>query len=271
MSTAAQLGPAYADFVRYNRYDARVVARHPDIERPMVQECRGPGEPVYSISGFCDARHDLFVCRGARKLVQWPRLAGVGILFEDAPVDDDLAQKIRRMCGAMDFVGVFEAEFIGGPADRRLIDFNPRFFGQMGFDIVRGLPSPLLVYLAAIGDDARLEPKPARARLAIGRSDALRQQDGAGVDPRGRAPGRPGTLRISRLPALFYRPLRPGGRRRRRPEGQAPWNSGQCAASGARSPPSAGDAPLRAPSRLTRAIHVCELSPCSLVCGECRP
>jgi D-aspartate ligase len=33
-----------------------------------------------------------------------------------------------------------------------LIDFNPRFYNQMAFDIARGLPLPLLAYYDAIGD-----------------------------------------------------------------------------------------------------------------------
>jgi hypothetical protein len=32
-----------------------------------------------------------------------------------------------------------------------MIDFNPRFYGQMGFDIARGVPLPLLVYHGALG------------------------------------------------------------------------------------------------------------------------
>jgi predicted ATP-grasp superfamily ATP-dependent carboligase len=152
----SELKSAYADFLRYNRYEDRFLREHPDVERPMLQECGSADEPIYSISGFCDAPNGLFTVRASTKLVQWPRLAGVGLYFEDAPVREDLAEKIRRMCEGVGFVGVFEAEFIGGPAGLELIDFNPRFFGQMGFDVARGLPSPLLVYLAAIGDTPRL-------------------------------------------------------------------------------------------------------------------
>ena len=99
----------------------------------------------------------MFVARGTRKLLQWPRRAGVGILFEDAPVGDELARGIQRMCERAGFFGVFEAEFVRSGDDLVLIDFNPRFFGQMGFDVARGLPAPFLVYLAALGDTVGLK------------------------------------------------------------------------------------------------------------------
>jgi D-aspartate ligase len=156
VGVAPELKSAYADFLRYNRYDERFLRSNPDVERPMVQECGSVDEPIYSISGFCDAAAGHFAIRASLKLVQWPRLAGVGLCFEDAVIDAELAGKLRRMCESVGFVGVFEAEFVGMPTGLKLIDFNPRFFGQMGFDVVRGLPSPLLVYLAAMGDADRL-------------------------------------------------------------------------------------------------------------------
>jgi len=158
-----ELKSAYADFLRYNRYDEHFLRSHPDVERPMLQECGSTDEPIYSISGFCDASAGHFAVRASLKLLQWPPRAGVGLLFEDAPIHAELAAKLRRMCESVGFVGVFEAEFIGTPSGLRLIDFNPRFFGQMGFDVARGLPSPLLVYLAAVGDTDKL-----RAEVSAG-------------------------------------------------------------------------------------------------------
>jgi hypothetical protein len=51
------------------------------------------------------------------------------------------------VCELSGYVGVFEAAFIRASTDPRLIDFNPRFFGQMRFDVVRGLPAPWRTYL----------------------------------------------------------------------------------------------------------------------------
>jgi D-aspartate ligase len=52
-----------------------------------------------------------------------------------------------------------------------LIDFNPRLFGQLGFDAVRGLPSPYLIYLSASDrrDELREAVRAARAWHAPGR------------------------------------------------------------------------------------------------------
>ena len=70
------------------------------------------------------------------------------------------------------FSGVFEAEFIETGNEAVLIDFNPRFYNQMAFDIARGLPLPLLAYYEAIGD--------------TGRFDALCESTGGPPPPRGR-------------------------------------------------------------------------------------
>ena len=57
----------------------------------------------------------------------------------------------------MGYYGVFEAEFAEHGGRQLLIDFNPRYFGQMGFDIARGMPLPWLAQLCATGreDEAR--------------------------------------------------------------------------------------------------------------------
>jgi hypothetical protein len=165
VSNRAELREAYRGFLRRNPYEPRLLERHAQVERPMVQEfCAEAGQPIYSISGFCDARHELFVTRATRKLVQWPRRAGIGIYFEDAPVDHGLAEGLRRLCRAAGVFGVFEAEFTTGTGAPLLIDFNPRFFGQMGFDVARGLPSPYFVYLEAIGELSRLRAEVEAAR-----------------------------------------------------------------------------------------------------------
>lgn len=155
---------AYARFAGGNQYyEATFTPAHRDIESPMVQEFHA-GEAIYAISGFCDPGRGLYVARGSRKLVQWPRQAGVGIAFGDAPVDPQLSEGIRKLCERTGFFGIFEAEFVASSAPPLLIDFNPRFFGQMGFDVARALPSPYLVYLAAIGAEEELAREVAAAQ-----------------------------------------------------------------------------------------------------------
>src|SRR5262249_39902961 len=75
------------------------------------------------------------------------------------------------LCRNTGYFGVFEAELIRSGDRRLLIDFNPRYYNQMGFDIARGLPLPLLVHAAARGDLPRLR--------ALAREAQRPQVDGA--------------------------------------------------------------------------------------------
>jgi len=49
------------------------------------------------------------------------------------------------------YSGVFEAEFLASntKGEYVLADFNPRFYGQMAFEVARGLDLPYLAYQAA--------------------------------------------------------------------------------------------------------------------------
>lgn len=165
VSDAGQTTARYRAFVRANRYEDAISERFPDIVRPMLQEySQQAAHGIYSLSGFCGQGDDGFVVRAAVKVLQWPRRVGVGICFEDAPVDEELAARLRALCARMGYYGVFEAEFIQRRRDRQLIDFNPRFFGQMGFDVARGLPAPYLAYLGARGERAALRQAIEQAR-----------------------------------------------------------------------------------------------------------
>jgi D-aspartate ligase len=166
VASQGDLRSAYSAFADLHRHDAHLIEQRPLLAQPMIQEfcAEGGHEAVYSLSGFSDHRHGLFVARGALKLAQWPRRAGIGILFADAPVDEGLAEQVKRLCEATRFIGVFEAEFVGIHRDPMLIDFNPRFFGQLGFDIARALPSPFFVYLAATEEVSRLRAEVEAAR-----------------------------------------------------------------------------------------------------------
>jgi hypothetical protein len=47
-----------------------------------------------------------------------------------------------------------------------LIDFNPRFYNHMAFEVDRGLPLPWIAYLGATGDRTRIAEGVAQARMA---------------------------------------------------------------------------------------------------------
>ncbi len=149
----AHTASRYRAFMADNHYGAELVRHRDDIARPMLQQYTpGAARAIYSVSGFCDETGEEFVARASIKVLQWPRRVGVGICFEDVAVDEELAEKLRSFCQHIGYYGVFEAEFVRDATGPRLIDFNPRFFGQMGFDDARGLPAAYLVYLAARRD-----------------------------------------------------------------------------------------------------------------------
>jgi D-aspartate ligase len=143
------------EFVLMSRdmYRPELLAFDPSAARPLVQEFQPRAtEGIYSLSGFIDESGALLGVRGAMKILQRPRRLGVGLCFERAEVKRQLVDAIVRICRRVGYYGVFEVEFIHRDGKDLLIDFNPRFYGQMAFDIARGLPVPLLAYYAALGD-----------------------------------------------------------------------------------------------------------------------
>jgi predicted ATP-grasp superfamily ATP-dependent carboligase len=158
---ATTVRDAWATFRRRNAYGRDMLDRYPSATRPMLQRFYPEAiERVYSIAGFRDRAGKHFAVRAATKVLQRPRQLGIGLCFEGSQVDDALAAGVRRLCERIGYYGVFEAEFIRAGGRSLLIDFNARLYNQIGFDVARGLPLPLLVYYAAIGDDAEV------ARLA---------------------------------------------------------------------------------------------------------
>ena len=149
---------AYRAYVEANPYLPALVQERPELARPMLQEYHPESEEdIHSVAGFIDPSGRLFVARASRKVLQQPRRVGIGVCFEDAPLDAADARGLATLCRKAGYFGVFEAEFIRAGGRRLLIDFNPRYYNQMGFEIARGLPLPLLVYAGARRDHAGLE------------------------------------------------------------------------------------------------------------------
>jgi D-aspartate ligase len=157
---AAELN-RFRDLVRFN---AALTARHNDIAHPMVQEYLSAAETsIFSVSGFVDEVGKI-VTRAAMKVLQRPRKVGIGLCFEGRTIEDALTEKLGALCRRLGYHGAFESEFIADGDKRLLIDFNPRFYSQMGFDIARGLPLPMLVLWAAQGDKERVDAELEKAR-----------------------------------------------------------------------------------------------------------
>ncbi len=159
---------------------ARSEARYPDeikrvipgVDRLILQTSHPRSEHIYTVDGFIDPSGELYACLACTKLLQRPRQTGPGILFEHSPLDPTIAEGLRRLCRSTGFYGVFDAEFVESGDRRLLIDFNPRFYNHMIFEVDRGLPLPWLAYLAGRGDREALAAAVERALSASPRPRA---------------------------------------------------------------------------------------------------
>ena len=207
---------ASAQLVAFNRV---LTDRHPDIAEPMVQEYLTAAETsIFSVSGFVAedgddrrARRDEGAAASAqgrhRSLLRGPRRSS-----------RSLVEKLAALCKKIGYYGAFESEFIVDGDRRLLIDFNPRFYSQMGFDIARGAAAADARVACRARRDARARRRArARARLEGDRRRGLLPQDDA--RPRARAPG-PVGADVARTTfatgAAGTRPSRDGDRRRSR-------------------------------------------------------
>jgi D-aspartate ligase len=139
----------------------------------MLQEYLSAAETqIFSVSGFV-GRDGEIIARGAMKVLQRPRKVGIGLCFEGRKVDDELVEKLSLLCTDVGYHGAFESEFIVYGKRKLLIDFNPRFYSQMGFDIARGLSLPMLVWHSARGELDRVKDELARARAWQARGDEV--------------------------------------------------------------------------------------------------
>lgn len=148
---ASQLKAQYDDFRASTQYAEALREVDPGVDVPMLQhmvESRG----IYGLSGFIDASGELFVVSAARKVLQKPQVLGVGLCFQQSRLNAPLAEKLRALCRHLGYHGMFEVEFLENDGKHLLIDFNPRCYGQIGFDISRGVDLPLMAYLHATGE-----------------------------------------------------------------------------------------------------------------------
>lgn len=153
---ASGLVAGYRAFIERNRYGEALVRQDPEVVRPMIQEFHlRASEAIYSVAGFATRAGEVEL-RASVKILQWPRRIGTGICFGAAPLDPLVAEQLTALCRKVGYHGAFEVEFIREGDRHLLIDFNPRFYGQMAFEAARGLPIANLVHAAACGDDRRV-------------------------------------------------------------------------------------------------------------------
>jgi len=147
----------YRACVRRSHYGDLLVERFPETTLPLVQRYYPEAmDGIYEVSSFVDRSGALFAARASRKVLQQPRTLGIGLCFEHAPLDEILAEAVRRLAMGCGYFGVVQFEFIEVGDRRLLIDCNPRLYNQLAFDLARGLPLPEMVYAAAQSDVAEL-------------------------------------------------------------------------------------------------------------------
>ena len=149
------LAARWSAFVRERRHHEALRARVPDAEVAMLQEYlpEAAGN-ITVLAAFLSEDRKHFAARAAVKLMQRPRNLGIGLCFEAAPLPPELADAARRLAIASGYHGLFQLELVRVGDRHMLIDFNPRFYNQLAFDIARGLPLPMIVHAAARGDHA---------------------------------------------------------------------------------------------------------------------
>ncbi len=138
-------------------YGCELVRRYPKAAHFLVQQhFPQAAESIYELSAFIDRSGRLWAARAARKVLQRPRSLGIGLCFEDAAVEPSLAERSRQLAVACGYFGVVQLEFIEARGRYMLIDFNPRLYNQLAFDVARSLPLPQMVHAAACGNHAEL-------------------------------------------------------------------------------------------------------------------
>lgn len=172
-ASAGELPAAWRAASGELRYAPSLLERIPGAAVPLLQAYhRDRSDRITSVAGFVDEGQRLFVARASTKVLQSPRGLGIGICFQSTPLEPALAGAIQALCAAAGYHGAFEVELLAGDPPL-LIDFNPRFYGELAFEVARGLPSPWLVYLGALADGPALEAEVARARAAPVHQDAI--------------------------------------------------------------------------------------------------
>jgi D-aspartate ligase len=163
--SAGELIQQFRKFVAREQVRAADSALLADASVPILQQFVNVGaEGVHSISGFIDRTGAHFVTRRSTKVFQRSQPVGVGVCHESLPPTPALSQAVRSLCEELKYFGIFEVEFLWFDGRWAVIDFNPRFFNQMGMDIRRGMPLPLLACLDASGRTAALRDAVAKAQ-----------------------------------------------------------------------------------------------------------
>lgn len=170
----ASLATRWSSFVSKSHYDDVLLAHVPDASQAMLQQyLPEAAEQIYVLAAFLTRDGEHFAARSAMKVFQRPRSLGIGLCFENAPLSPELADAARRLAMACGYYGLFQLELIKHGDRYLLIDFNPRYYNQLAFDIARGLPLPSIVYAAAHGDEREVARLLSRANAETPPDDVV--------------------------------------------------------------------------------------------------
>jgi len=175
-TTRAQVAEGLTRFEEHEIFGSEILNYDPTLRLPILQAYHQSAVAgMLSIAGFVSRDFKHFFCLASEKVFQRPRRLGVGIGFSACPVPGDLQQRLFKLCERISYFGVFEAEFVKDETtgEHLLVDFNPRYYGQMAFEIARGLNLPKLAYLDATGDFQGFEKEMEVTRLALSRPTAI--------------------------------------------------------------------------------------------------
>ena len=165
--------PAYRS-LRRSGYGKTLLDRMPDASLPMIQAYYdGGAQEIYVLAAFRDRARSLIAARSGLKIFQKPRSLGIGLCFVDAPLDMALLDCVRRLIDGIGYFGLLQLEFLRAGGRHLLIDFNPRFYNQLAFDVARGLPLPQMVYSAACDDADEVVRLGGRAQVENGHHDLV--------------------------------------------------------------------------------------------------
>jgi len=142
-----------------------VMERDPAWRWPLVQEYIPRAlENLFSVSGLIAPSGEILALSGSWKRSQWPPTLGVGTVFESV-ADEALLARGSAIARALLGRGLFELELIRDERDGGYvaIDLNPRGYGQMSFEIARGLDLPRLWYACATGQEGGASRATSRA------------------------------------------------------------------------------------------------------------
>lgn len=123
-----------------------------------VQEwVQGDEENLLILGAYCNERSEIVCSFTARKRLQYPPLAGTGIVVEALPLPELLAPSVALL-SALAFRGICEVEYKRDARDGQLylIEVNPRHWDQHGLGTAVGVNLSEAMYRDLTGQPVRL-------------------------------------------------------------------------------------------------------------------